>query len=61
VVGSGNMFHSSGGGGLGSGGMYTIDAGAGAGGGGVAEHPAIATNKNNGNAAREILEFMMRR
>jgi hypothetical protein len=55
------MFHSSGGGGLGSGGMYTIDAGAGAGGGGVAEHPAIATNKSNGNAAREILEFMMRR
>ena len=38
-----------------------MGAGAGAGGGAVEEHPAIAIDKSSGNAAREILGFMMRR
>ena len=59
VVGSGNRFHSSGGG-ASEGGTYTTGAGAG-GAGGAAEHEAIAIDNSRGNAAREILLFMMRR
>src|SRR5208337_2451101 len=58
VVGSGNRFHSSGGGSS-EGGIYTTGAGAAGAGGGVAEHEAIAIDNSRGNAAREILLFMV--
>src|ERR1017187_5401816 len=60
VVGSGNRFHSSGGG-ASEGGAYTTGAGAAGAGGGAAEHEAIAIDNSRGNVAREILLFMVRR